>query len=57
MAEFESQIKHRTKELKNLFSKGIRVVGQSWKKGWYKILRISLVDSFTSIPSVFRLSR
>ncbi|CAA6666596.1 unnamed protein product [Spirodela intermedia] len=43
MAEFESQIKHRTKELKNLFSKGIRVVGQSWKKGWYKRSMIRLL--------------
>ncbi|KAL2923932.1 Fibronectin type III domain-containing protein 1 [Bienertia sinuspersici] len=34
---FEQQVKERTHELKNLFSKGIKVVSKYSKKGWVKV--------------------
>ncbi|KAI0499488.1 hypothetical protein KFK09_017692 [Dendrobium nobile] len=36
MADFEKQMKERAKELKDLMKKGMKVVGDSWKKGWSK---------------------
>ncbi|KAL4191717.1 hypothetical protein AMTRI_Chr07g81970 [Amborella trichopoda] len=37
MADFERQVKDRAKELKTLLKKGMKVVGDSCKKGWYKV--------------------
>ncbi|KAG4208829.1 hypothetical protein ERO13_A03G157250v2 [Gossypium hirsutum] len=40
MAGFEQQIKERAKELKVFFKKGVKIVGESCKKGWYKVKHI-----------------
>jgi len=40
MAEFEKQLKERAKELKHLVMKGMKVVGDSCKKGWHKVKKI-----------------
>nr|GMC72814.1 hypothetical protein BC332_19273 [Ipomoea batatas] len=37
MGSFEKQVKERAKELKTLFKKGVKVVGESCKKGWNKV--------------------
>lgn len=37
MAEFEKQLKERARELKTFFKKGVKIVGDSCKKGWYKV--------------------
>ncbi|CAL9223776.1 unnamed protein product [Arabidopsis halleri] len=37
MGAFEDQVKMRALELKQLFKKGIKVVGKSCKKGWSKV--------------------
>lgn len=34
---FEQQVKERAHELKNLFKKSVKVVGNYSKKGWYKV--------------------
>ncbi|KAL4282154.1 hypothetical protein GQ457_03G006480 [Hibiscus cannabinus] len=36
MAGFEQQVKERAKELKVFFKKGVKIVGESCKKGWNK---------------------
>ncbi|KAL3631560.1 hypothetical protein CASFOL_024544 [Castilleja foliolosa] len=40
MGGFERQVKVRAMELKHIFKKGFRVVGNSCKKGWHKIKHI-----------------
>ncbi|KAF8043294.1 hypothetical protein BT93_A1587 [Corymbia citriodora subsp. variegata] len=40
MAGFEQQVKDRAKELKGLFKKGFKIVGDSCKKGWSKVKNI-----------------
>ncbi|RYQ97478.1 hypothetical protein Ahy_B08g093523 [Arachis hypogaea] len=40
MGEFEEQVKERAKELKHLFQKGVKFVGDSCKKGWNKVKHI-----------------
>jgi|UniRef100_A0A2N9HF73 hypothetical protein len=40
MAGFEQQVKERAKELKIFFQKGVKVVGESCKKGWNKVKHI-----------------
>ncbi|KAK7404984.1 hypothetical protein VNO78_06089 [Psophocarpus tetragonolobus] len=40
MAGFEQQMKDRAKELKVLFKKGVKIVGDSCKKGWNKVKNI-----------------
>lgn len=40
MAEFEKQLKSRAKELKHMWMKGVKVVGDSCKKGWQKVKSI-----------------
>ncbi|GLT86910.1 hypothetical protein SLE2022_050200 [Rubroshorea leprosula] len=40
MAGFEHQVKERAKELKVLFKKGVKIVGDSCKKGWHKVKNI-----------------
>lgn len=40
MGGFEKQVKERAKELKILFKKGFKVVGDSCKKGWNKVKHI-----------------
>ncbi|KAG4159544.1 hypothetical protein ERO13_D02G180550v2 [Gossypium hirsutum] len=40
MAGFEQRIKERAKELKVFFKKGVKIVGESCKKGWYKVKHI-----------------
>ncbi|KAL9380001.1 hypothetical protein Peur_028483 [Populus x canadensis] len=37
MGDFEKQVKERAKELKVLFTKGVKIVENSCKKGWKKI--------------------
>ncbi|KAH0719868.1 hypothetical protein KY290_004790 [Solanum tuberosum] len=37
MGSFEKQVKERTQELKIIFKKGVKIVGDSCKKGWYKM--------------------
>ncbi|KAF7805925.1 hypothetical protein G2W53_038086 [Senna tora] len=37
MGGFEEQVKARAKEMKSLFKKGVKIVGDSCKKGWNKI--------------------
>lgn len=37
MAGFEQQVKARAKDLKVLFKKGVKIVGDSCKKGWHKV--------------------
>ncbi|KAJ0111884.1 hypothetical protein Patl1_02230 [Pistacia atlantica] len=37
MAGFEQQVKERAKVLKVLLKKGVKVVGDSCKKGWLKV--------------------
>ena len=37
MGSFEHKVKERAKELKILFQKGVKIVGDSCKKGWYKV--------------------
>ncbi|WMV39224.1 hypothetical protein MTR67_032609 [Solanum verrucosum] len=37
MGGFEKQVKERAKELTTLFKKGVKVVGESCKKGWHKV--------------------
>ncbi|KAG8642430.1 hypothetical protein MANES_12G087300v8 [Manihot esculenta] len=37
MAGFEQQVKERAKELKIFFKKGVKIVGESCKKGWNKV--------------------
>ncbi|KAE8075922.1 hypothetical protein FH972_014603 [Carpinus fangiana] len=36
MAGFENQVKERAKDLKYFFKKGVKIVGDSCKKGWLK---------------------
>lgn len=40
MAGFEHQVKERAKELKIFFKKGVKIVGDSCKKGWNKVKHI-----------------
>lgn len=40
MGSFEKQVKERAKELKVLFKKGVKIVGESCKKGWDKVKHI-----------------
>ena len=40
MGGFELQVKERAKGLKDFFKKGMKVVGDSCKKGWYKVKKI-----------------
>jgi hypothetical protein len=40
MGEFEQQVKKRAYDLKILVKKGVRVVGDSCKKGWHKVKHI-----------------
>ncbi|OMP07382.1 hypothetical protein COLO4_07391 [Corchorus olitorius] len=40
MAGFEQQVKERAKELKVFFKKSVKIVGDSCKKGWYKVKHI-----------------
>jgi len=40
MAGFEQQVKDRAKELKVLLKKGVKIVGDSCKKGWNKVKHI-----------------
>lgn len=37
MGGFEKQVKERAKELKTFFKKGVKIVGESCKKGWHKV--------------------
>jgi hypothetical protein len=37
MGDFEKQVKERAKELKVLFTKGVKIVENSCKKGWKKV--------------------
>lgn len=37
MGGFEKQVKERAQGLKVLFKKGVKVVGDYSKKGWYKV--------------------
>ncbi|KAJ6291416.1 hypothetical protein OIU76_023481 [Salix suchowensis] len=37
MGDFENRVKERAKELKFYFKKGVKIVGDSCKKGWYKV--------------------
>ncbi|CAI0549756.1 unnamed protein product [Linum tenue] len=37
MGGFEKQVKERAKELQVLLKKGVKVVGESCKKGWSKV--------------------
>ncbi|KAK4286169.1 hypothetical protein QN277_002763 [Acacia crassicarpa] len=37
MAGFEQQVKERAKELTIFFKKGVKIVGESCKKGWNKV--------------------
>ncbi|KAM6567313.1 hypothetical protein CsatA_026441 [Cannabis sativa] len=40
MSGFEHQVKQRARELKHLLKKGVRVVSNSCKKGWFKVKHI-----------------
>lgn len=40
MSGFEKQVKERAKELKSLFKKGVKVVGETCKKGWHKVKQL-----------------
>ncbi|KAK7263655.1 hypothetical protein RJT34_31249 [Clitoria ternatea] len=40
MAGFEEQVKNRARELKVLLKKGVKIVGDSCKKGWNKVKHI-----------------
>ncbi|KAJ0910873.1 hypothetical protein HanRHA438_Chr06g0257041 [Helianthus annuus] len=40
MGSFENQVKVRAEELKNIFKKGAKIVGDSCKKGWHKVKHI-----------------
>lgn len=40
MAGFEQQVKDRANELKVLFKKGVKIVGEYGKKGWSKVKNI-----------------
>ncbi|KAK3039585.1 hypothetical protein RJ639_027729 [Escallonia herrerae] len=40
MGSFEEQVKVRAKELKSFFKKSAKVVGESCKKGWYKLYNL-----------------
>ncbi|KAK7257444.1 hypothetical protein RIF29_31433 [Crotalaria pallida] len=40
MAGFEQQVKERAKELKSFFKKGVKIVGDSCKKGWNRVKHI-----------------
>jgi len=40
MAGFEQQVKDRAKDLKVLLKKGVKIVGDSCKKGWNKVKHI-----------------
>ncbi|KAK4577542.1 hypothetical protein RGQ29_027888 [Quercus rubra] len=40
MAGFEHQMKERARELKIFFKKGVKIVGDSCKKGWNKVKHI-----------------
>ncbi|XAR55493.1 hypothetical protein NMG60_11035572 [Bertholletia excelsa] len=37
MGSLEQQVKQRAKELKTLFKRGVKIVGDSCKKGWNKV--------------------
>ncbi|PIN12420.1 hypothetical protein CDL12_14971 [Handroanthus impetiginosus] len=37
MVNFERQVKERAKGLKVFFKRGFKIVGDSCKKGWYKV--------------------
>ena len=37
MGGFEQQVKDRAKDLKHLFKKGVKIVGDTCKKGWLKV--------------------
>jgi hypothetical protein len=37
MGDFENKVKVRAKELTVLFKKGVKIVGESCKKGWIKV--------------------
>ncbi|KAI3502129.1 hypothetical protein L1887_30160 [Cichorium endivia] len=37
MGSFENQVKERAEELKKIFTKGAKIVGDSCKKGWHKV--------------------
>ncbi|KAF9661763.1 hypothetical protein SADUNF_Sadunf19G0102300 [Salix dunnii] len=37
MGDFENRVKERAKELKFYLKKGVKIVGDSCKKGWYKV--------------------
>ncbi|CDP19552.1 unnamed protein product [Coffea canephora] len=40
MGSFEHKVKERAKELKIIFQRGVKIVGDSCKKGWYKVKHI-----------------
>ncbi|KAI9383809.1 hypothetical protein POPTR_013G133300v4 [Populus trichocarpa] len=40
MGDFEKQVKERAKELKVLFTKGVKIVENSCKKGWKKVTNL-----------------
>jgi hypothetical protein len=40
MAGFEQQVKERAKHLKFFLKKGVKIVGDSCKKGWIKVKNI-----------------
>ncbi|KAJ8556155.1 hypothetical protein K7X08_022913 [Anisodus acutangulus] len=40
MGSLKRQVKERAHDLKNLLKKGVKIVGDSCKKGWYKVKHI-----------------
>ncbi|KAJ4830872.1 hypothetical protein Tsubulata_033971 [Turnera subulata] len=49
MAGFEQQVKERAKELKVFFKKGVKIVGDSCKKGWNKLIDFDSKSMFVEI--------
>ncbi|KAJ0453820.1 hypothetical protein HanIR_Chr15g0733411 [Helianthus annuus] len=40
MGGFERQVETRAKDVKRFFKKGVSTIGNSFKKGWYKLKRL-----------------
>ncbi|KAF5762960.1 hypothetical protein HanXRQr2_Chr15g0674781 [Helianthus annuus] len=40
MGSFERQVETRAKDVKRFFKNGVRMIGNSCKKGWYKLKRL-----------------
>ncbi|PIA27438.1 hypothetical protein AQUCO_07800054v1 [Aquilegia coerulea] len=40
MANFQLQVKEKTKDLKVFFKKSVKIVSESCKKGWYNFKHI-----------------